>query len=540
MTDPNGPLTRNLERRRVAFGRTRTELRDFVGITRPPKIGGTTAYVSEVALGHDLIRDNEVDGDLDVIYQAHNDLADAFNAYVAAMPPGPALPPFAGADVNKILFVETATQLAWTDKLNNFELDGALILGPFGVSIAADNGILSDRRGIMFTDAGGGFLWLSGQELMSLTGTTTAAASLHLRPTGTDGFLGKEALEINGALIVRAASAPTPLAGTLQYVSGHFQGYTGAAWVQLDNVAATPSPFQEDASSIYPVTLTKPLGLGVNAPVNDSRLYAKSSNQVTNGETSLRIENTNPGTNQLVGTRMVTPTVDWLVAVNQQLGSKCLGFYQTSAGSPQGMMLLNYQGGNTLLDNVTLVPAEFFGQSGIGAGFNSFLMHGKGDVGQVTGGASSTALFDLRSMNWVWPAGGTGVSRRYRHFVLGSIARSAGQVTLQVVFGNASSPTTIYTWQSGAVSWAAANFWLEVDLFLYLGTCYYCVRCWLTTDPASQSAAASCSTFMSRGSVAALQSSSSPLLKVQGQFDTSNAANQMSAWANYLQVGLLR
>jgi hypothetical protein len=37
-------------------------------IDRPPKTGGTRRYTNEVAAGFDLIRETEVDGDLDIVY----------------------------------------------------------------------------------------------------------------------------------------------------------------------------------------------------------------------------------------------------------------------------------------------------------------------------------------------------------------------------------------------------------------------------------------------------------------------------------------
>lgn len=83
-------LTRNLERRKVGFGNVRSG--PPTAIARPPKSGGSTEYVTEVALGHDIIRDNEVDGDLDVVFNGHNDLVAAFNALVASMPATPTIP----------------------------------------------------------------------------------------------------------------------------------------------------------------------------------------------------------------------------------------------------------------------------------------------------------------------------------------------------------------------------------------------------------------------------------------------------------------
>jgi hypothetical protein len=543
--DPN--LTRNLERRRLAFGRT-VDARAGTPTTRPPKIGGQTSYVAEVAIGRDLIRDNEVDADLDTIYAAHNALADTLAG--AALPP-----PFGAGDVNKVLNVVAGPALAWTNTphVNSITADnnvwitnGALAWSAAGISLHADN--FGGGPVLVYTDGGGGHSWSStAGVLMQLSGGTGASASLHLRPQGGDGLLGTEALEINGALIVKGATAAAPPSGTIQFAAGHFQGRIGAAWVNLDNdPPPAGSPFAEDATSIHPNTLTKPLYLGTTTTptgtVNDLRLYAASAAQVTNGVTEIRVATTNPGTNQLAALHLVNGTQeDWLVAANSAAGFRSVGFWNWfGGGSPQQIFILNHQGTNTLVDNVQLNAAEFLGTTGTGAGYQSWLLHGKGDPQSVQAGASVTGVFDVRASQWVWPAGGIGISRRFTMSYVGAIARAAGQCGIKVLWGLASGPTTIFDWASGAVSWANANFYIDVDVWLYLGNAYYAVRMWLNTDPASQSAAATCTTFLSRGAVTGLQASSSPLMKLQGSFDTANAGNLVTNHANFLLMGLAR
>jgi len=94
MTDE--PLTRNLVRRKAEAGVGRTTVLAAgappATILRPVKGGGTREYVTEVALGHDIIHDSEVDADLDTVFGGHNDLVGAFNALVASMPATPIIP----------------------------------------------------------------------------------------------------------------------------------------------------------------------------------------------------------------------------------------------------------------------------------------------------------------------------------------------------------------------------------------------------------------------------------------------------------------
>jgi len=344
----------------------------------------------------------------------------------------------------------------------------------------------------------------------------------------------------------RVAKAGDTMTGLL-VLSGDPVVALGAATKQyVDSHVASLSPFTEDAVSIHPNNLTKPLYLGATTTptgtVNDLGFYFASANSGANYVTEMRVAATNPGTNQLAALHLVCGTTeDWLLAANQQATFHSVGFYNWAAGgSPQQILVLNHQGGNTLLDNVQCNFAEFYLSTGIGAGYQSWLRHTKGDLGQISGGASSVLPFTLKAMNWPWPAGANATSRHYHFRFIGTIIRTAGQVTLNVLWGLASGPATIFTWPSGAVSWTNANYYLDVDLYVYLGTSYYCVRMWLTTDPSSQSAAVVATTWMSRGSVGGLQTSSSAQLNITGQFDTSNASNLVSGWAQVLDTGLLR
>jgi hypothetical protein len=91
MTDDR--LTRNAARRAITIGRVRSGTP--ASILRPVKSGGTREYVTEVALGYDIIHDSEVDADLDTVFAAHNDLVTAFNSLPGAPPPvviGPSAP----------------------------------------------------------------------------------------------------------------------------------------------------------------------------------------------------------------------------------------------------------------------------------------------------------------------------------------------------------------------------------------------------------------------------------------------------------------
>jgi len=407
-------------------------------------------------------------------------------------------------------------------------------------AIQRRTGISADDNLLWINVAAQG-MWFKPQDSASCLANFTAGGLWRFG----DNAVATERLELaTGGIMVASALAAKD--GTLQYQGGHFLGRVAGAWVQLDGWQSVSSPWAEDATSIHPVTIGKAVYLGTTTTpagtVNDLRFYAYSANQVTNGVTEIRVASTNPGVNQLAAFHMVCGTTeDWLLAANQQAGNHNVGFYNWyGGGSPAQIFVLNHQGSGSQLDNIQCLFAEFVGQTGIGAGYPSWLVHGKGDAQSNTGGASSTTAFNLRAMNWPWPSGGIAVTRHYHFTLHGSIARAAGQVTLNVLWGLASAPVTIFTWPSGAVSWANANFFLDVDILFYLGQSYYTVKMWLTTDPATQATAGVTVCYMSRGGVASLQSSSSAQLNVQGQYDTSNAGNVMTAYAQFFEAGQLR
>jgi hypothetical protein len=67
-----------------------------------------------------------------------------------------------------------------------------------------------------------------------------------------------------GALTVGARVATTPPAGTIQWSGTHFQGYTGATWVDMDAAGATPTVITVAAeaadATCYPLFVTAATG----------------------------------------------------------------------------------------------------------------------------------------------------------------------------------------------------------------------------------------------------------------------------------------
>lgn len=82
------------------------------------------------------------------------------------------------------------------------------------------------------------------------------------------GTLGRELLDVLGAVVIGASTAATPVDGTLQYASGKFQGRAGGAWVDIPGAANwtdTGSVLQPAKGATYPVTCGDILTTNLNA-----------------------------------------------------------------------------------------------------------------------------------------------------------------------------------------------------------------------------------------------------------------------------------
>jgi len=71
-----------------------------------------------------------------------------------------------------------------------------------------------------------------------------------------------EKLSVGGGVVLGVALDGTPSAGTIQWSGGHFQGYTGAAWVDLDYTAASAGGWTDGGTDITLTTSTDVLGIG--------------------------------------------------------------------------------------------------------------------------------------------------------------------------------------------------------------------------------------------------------------------------------------
>ena len=77
----------------------------------------------------------------------------------------------------------------------------------------------------------------------------------------------QEKLDVNGG--VKIGTTTNTNAGTIRWYNGHFQGYNGTVWVNLDEVGGTDNDWCGIGSgSLYPCTLTDKVGIGTASPAD--------------------------------------------------------------------------------------------------------------------------------------------------------------------------------------------------------------------------------------------------------------------------------
>jgi hypothetical protein len=133
---------------------------------------------------------------------------------------------------------------------------------------------------VLTTDGSGNGTWQAGGG-GGTSGWTDGGTTVYLT-VGTDrisltGTSATEKLEVGGAIKVADASG-SPTAGTIRWAGGHFQGYTGTAWVNLDEVAGSGGGWTDAGATITVTTPTDTLGIGAAADADAKMLLAPDAN----------------------------------------------------------------------------------------------------------------------------------------------------------------------------------------------------------------------------------------------------------------------
>jgi hypothetical protein len=237
-------------------------------LVRPIKVGNVHTYVAEVnalAPADAPIKASEVDADFDTLYAAFNALPVTpwhDNGSYILPNPGTDYPIYCGP----ITLTDTApggptiqmstyaigstpliTMIHRASDVDFRALPPAEILGSlagYGSDGTADirGGQITWRTAESWTPTAHGTNYeiatmpiggtaLQNRILVNATGYTTMPSTLGLRIGDTTNP--RERLDVAGALIVGAATAATPVDGTVQYTGTDLQGRVGGAWVNL-------------------------------------------------------------------------------------------------------------------------------------------------------------------------------------------------------------------------------------------------------------------------------------------------------------------
>jgi hypothetical protein len=313
------------------------------------------------------------------------------------------------------------------------------------------------------------------------------------------------------------------------------------AWSKIVGAPAGASSWTEDGPNdlLYPTTLSREVAIGHAAALPSgtgyagTKLYIKDTTAVVNGATMALIEHTAPTTNQTVGYGMYTPDAKPYVYVdftNKFFGVGSTGV-ATKTVNAAPVLLLGLATGSFATSTpphgwVELLQYDTFA----GRARVPTVLTRRTD--KVAAGASVTGLFDVLALTCgIVTLAGTGVGRSHRYRASGTITRAAGIVGLQVKFGNTGSENLLLDWSSGAVTWAAAAWALDVDYAWTNVGGQYAVRLWVTADPPAAPTPAVTIAYLTRGSFATLTTGqANAKLILRGSFDTAHASNEVAQY----------
>src|SRR5262249_25043584 len=125
------------------------------------------------------------------------------------------------------------------------------------------------------------------------------------------------------------------------------------------------------------------------------------------------------------------------------------------------------------------------------------------------------------------------LSRGHRFRASGTIARAAGQLTIQAKFGNTGSEQLIFNWTTGAVTWATAVWVLDIEFCFDTINRVYFARLELPAAVAAGPVPGAVLSLLARGtfSTGFTAGQQNSKLLVLGQFDTSHASNEMALYS---------
>jgi hypothetical protein len=334
---------------------------------------------------------------------------------------------------------------------------------------------------------------------------------------------------------------PNPTVGPLAVGNAEI---SDVAWAKITGAPTSFGPWTDDSGKdlIYPTTQSREVAIGANAIPTGSgydgtRLYVKDATGTVGGESLVQVEASAPAINQIVGYRCTAPGGKAIFYVDPTNKNVCIGSTST-AGPPSTISAMP-------LFQIGLVNAPSgFGASSPPFGFGELLQYDTFStrariptvyvrkMNKAAGGASVTGLFDVYAQA-VGIVNLASVGRGHRIRASGTITRAAGQCGFQVKFGTTGTEQLMFDWASGAVSWAAAVWTLDLEMAWDNGSVApWWVRWMLSTDPPAATTPTVAICYQTRGAF----SGSPPFatgqgnasLKLRGSFDTAHASNEVA------------